>query len=118
MNLQHLHYFCAACKYKNISKAARETHVSQPTISMAIHELEQMVFWDQIFNEIGKEYSDVKTQSYLVDAASMLMIKDPGRFEIVVTSNLFGDIYLGLFVTIPIGNVIYKAMNKAKKGVN
>ena len=55
-----------------------------------------MVFWDQIFEEIGREYPEVKTYSYLVDAASMFMIKDPGRFEIVVTSNLFGDILTDL----------------------
>ena len=55
-----------------------------------------MVFWDQIFAEIGKEYPEVKTYSYLVDAASMFMIKDPKRFEIVVTSNLFGDILTDL----------------------
>ena len=55
-----------------------------------------MVFWDQIFNEIGKEYPEVKTYSYLVDAASMFMVKDPGRFEVVVTSNLFGDILTDL----------------------
>lgn len=55
-----------------------------------------MVFWDQIFKEIGDDYPDVKTQSYLVDAASMFMVKDPGRFEIVVTSNLFGDILTDL----------------------
>ena len=55
-----------------------------------------MVFWDQIFNEISKEYPDVPTHSYLVDAASMFMIKDPKRFEVVVTSNLFGDILTDL----------------------
>ncbi len=55
-----------------------------------------MVFWDQIFAEVGKEYPEVKTYSYLVDAASMFMIKDPKRFEIVVTSNLFGDILTDL----------------------
>ena len=55
-----------------------------------------MVFWDQIFTEIGEEYPEVKTYSYLVDAASMFMIKDPKRFEIVVTSNLFGDILTDL----------------------
>lgn len=51
-----------------------------------------MVFWDEVFDEIGKEYPDVETYSYLVDAASLYMIEDPERFEIVVTSNLFGDI--------------------------
>ena len=55
-----------------------------------------MVFWDQIFKEIGKDYPEVKTYSYLVDAASMFMIKDPKRFEVVVTSNLFGDILTDL----------------------
>ena len=55
-----------------------------------------MVFWDQIFAEVGKEFPEVNTYSYLVDAASMFMIKDPKRFEIVVTSNLFGDILTDL----------------------
>src|SRR5699024_8498182 len=51
-----------------------------------------MVFWDEVFEEIGKEYPDVKTYSYLVDAASLYFVAEPERFEIVVTSNLFGDI--------------------------
>lgn len=55
-----------------------------------------MVFWDQIFQEVGREYPDVKTYSLLVDAASMFMIKNPKRFQIVVTSNLFGDILTDL----------------------
>jgi tartrate dehydrogenase/decarboxylase/D-malate dehydrogenase len=55
-----------------------------------------MVFWDEMFDEISKAYPDVPAHSYLVDAAAMLMIKDPGRFEVVVTSNLFGDILTDL----------------------
>ncbi|MFC7392133.1 tartrate dehydrogenase [Scopulibacillus cellulosilyticus] len=55
-----------------------------------------MVFWDQIFAEVGREYPDVETYSYLVDAASMFMVQQPKRFEIVVTSNLFGDILTDL----------------------
>ena len=55
-----------------------------------------MVFWDQIFNEMAKEYPDVATSSCLVDAASMFMVKNPKRFQIVVTSNLFGDILTDL----------------------
>lgn len=55
-----------------------------------------MVFWDEVFEEVGKEYPEVKTYSYLVDAAAMFMIKDPKRFEVVVTSNLFGDILTDL----------------------
>ena len=55
-----------------------------------------MVFWDKIFKEVSQDYPEVKTYSYLVDAASMFMVKDPKRFEIVVTSNLFGDILTDL----------------------
>lgn len=55
-----------------------------------------MVFWDKIFKEVAKDYPEVKTYSYLVDAASMFMVKDPKRFEVVVTSNLFGDILTDL----------------------
>ena len=60
-----------------------------------------MVFWDQIFEEVGKEYPDVQTFSYLVDAASMYFVSNPQRFEVVVTSNLFGDILtdLGAVIT-------------------
>ena len=55
-----------------------------------------MVFWDEIFVEVGREYPEVKTQKLLVDAASMFFVKDPKRFQIVVTSNLFGDILTDL----------------------
>lgn len=55
-----------------------------------------MVFWDQIFKEVARDYPGVKTYSLLVDAASMFMVKDPRRFQIVVTSNLFGDILTDL----------------------
>ena len=55
-----------------------------------------MVFWDQVFEEIGKEYPQVETHSYLVDAASMFFVKQPERFQVVVTSNLFGDILTDL----------------------
>ena len=55
-----------------------------------------MVFWDQMFEEIGKEYPEVKTYSLLADAASMFFVKNPKRFQVVVASNLFGDILTDL----------------------
>ncbi len=55
-----------------------------------------MVFWDKVFSEVAKDYPDVKTDSLLVDAASMFFVKNPARFEVVVTSNLFGDIITDL----------------------
>jgi tartrate dehydrogenase/decarboxylase/D-malate dehydrogenase len=55
-----------------------------------------MVFWDQIFREVGREFPDVRTNTLLVDAASMFMVKAPERFGVVVASNLFGDILTDL----------------------
>lgn len=75
---------------------AREQKKTLTSISKGNALNYSMVFWDQIFKEVGEEYPDVKTYSYLVDAASMFMVKDPKRFEIVVTSNLFGDILTDL----------------------
>lgn len=75
---------------------AREQKKTLTSISKGNALNYSMVFWDQIFKEVGQEYPDVKTYSYLVDAASMFMVKDPGRFQIVVTSNLFGDILTDL----------------------
>ncbi len=54
------------------------------------------VFWDRVFREVASEYPDVPSRSYLVDAAAMFFVQDPGRFEVVVTSNLFGDILTDL----------------------
>ena len=75
---------------------AREQKKTLTSISKGNALNYSMVFWDQIFKEVGQDYPDVKTYSYLVDAASMFMVKDPGRFQIVVTSNLFGDILTDL----------------------
>ena len=55
-----------------------------------------MVFWDEMFKAVGEEYPDVETHSLLVDAAAMFMVKDPKRFQVVVASNLFGDILTDL----------------------
>lgn len=76
--------------------AARAQKRSLTSISKGNALNYSMVFWDQIFAEVAKEYPDVTTHSYLVDAASMFMVKDPKRFEVVVTSNLFGDILTDL----------------------
>ena len=77
-------------------ETARKQNRSVTSISKANALNYSMVFWDQIFGEVAREYPDVETHSYLVDAASMFMVKDPQRFEVVVTSNLFGDILTDL----------------------
>jgi len=75
---------------------AKKEHKTLTSVSKGNALNYSMVFWDQIFKEVGAEYPEVETSSLLVDAASMFMIKDPKRFQVVVTSNLFGDILTDL----------------------
>ena len=75
---------------------ARKEGRSLTSVSKANALNYSMVFWDQIFEEVGREYPDVETRHLLVDAASMFMVRDPKRFGVVVTSNLFGDILTDL----------------------
>ena len=51
-----------------------------------------MVMWDEVFRAVRKDYPDVETNSLLVDAAAMDFVRRPEAFDVVVASNLFGDI--------------------------
>ena len=55
-----------------------------------------MVFWDKVFKEVSKDYPEIEANQYMVDAASMMFVLKPEKFDIVVTSNLFGDILTDL----------------------
>ncbi|RPA62236.1 3-isopropylmalate dehydrogenase [Gordonia oryzae] len=48
--------------------------------------------WSRAVAEIGAEYPDVTTDYCHVDAATIYLVTDPGRFDVIVTDNLFGDI--------------------------
>ncbi|CAB4655756.1 unannotated protein [freshwater metagenome] len=48
--------------------------------------------WTRTFNEVAKEFPEIATDYLHVDAAAMFFITQPGRFDVVVTDNLFGDI--------------------------
>src|SRR5512142_670941 len=51
-----------------------------------------MVLWDRTFQDVASKFPDVETESLLVDAAAMNFIRRPESFDVVVGSNLFGDI--------------------------
>lgn len=51
-----------------------------------------LVLWDRVFDQVASEYPDISTESLLVDAAAMNFIRRPESFDVVVGSNLFGDI--------------------------
>jgi tartrate dehydrogenase/decarboxylase / D-malate dehydrogenase len=51
-----------------------------------------MSLWDRTFQEVASAYPDVEIESLLVDAAAMNFVRRPESFDVVVASNLFGDI--------------------------
>ena len=55
-----------------------------------------MTFWDRVFAEVAADYPDLRTESLLVDAACMDLVRRPESFDVIVASNLFGDILTDL----------------------
>ncbi len=76
-----------------------------------------MPYWDEIFKGIAKEYRDVKTDQYHVDALSALFVQHPEQFDVVVGSNLFGDILsdLGAAVAGSLGIAPSASLNPGRK---
>ncbi len=72
MKLLQLQYFCTACKYSNISRAAEELHISQPSISNAIKELENE-FSVTLFHRLKKGFSLTREGEILLRYASQLL---------------------------------------------
>ena len=73
--------------------------------------------WDDAFNAVRQEYKDVESASLLVDAAAMDFVRKPESFDVVVASNLFGDILtdLSAAVTGSIGLASSANINPTKK---
>lgn len=76
-----------------------------------------MVMWDEVFRDVAKEYPDVQTGSLLVDAAAMDFVRKPEAFDVVVASNLFGDILtdLSAIVTGSVGLAASANINPERK---
>jgi tartrate dehydrogenase/decarboxylase/D-malate dehydrogenase len=55
-----------------------------------------MVLWDEVFRTVARDYPDVQINSLLIDAAAMDFVRKPESFDVVVASNLFGDILTDL----------------------
>ena len=54
--------------------------------------LETFQFWKDVVTEVHKEYPDVALDHMYVDNAAMQLVKEPKKFDVVVTGNMFGDI--------------------------
>jgi len=74
--------------------------------------------WERTFNEVAREYTDVKTEYVHVDATCMWMVKNPEWFDVIVTDNMFGDIITDLGAMIQGGMGIACGGNINPEGVS
>jgi len=74
--------------------------------------------WERTFNEVAKEYPDIKTDYANVDAICMWMVKNPEWFDVIVTDNMFGDIITDLAAMIQGGMGIAAGANINPSGVS
>jgi len=74
--------------------------------------------WQRAFDDVAAEHPDVGTAYHHVDAATIYFVQDPGRYDVIVTDNLFGDILtdLGGAVSGGIGFASSANLNPARTG--
>jgi 3-isopropylmalate dehydrogenase len=74
--------------------------------------------WQRTFDAVALEYPDVSTAYNHVDAACIYFVSDPGRYDVIVTDNMFGDIItdLGGAVAGGVGRAASANLNPARTG--
>ncbi len=72
MNINHLQYFKAVCKYNNITKAAQELHIAQPSLSNAVKELEKE-FGISLLERKNKRISPTREGLFFLNKANQLL---------------------------------------------
>src|SRR6266699_2313924 len=68
----------------------RKKHLTSATKSNGI--IHTMPFWDECFHEMAAQYPDIRTDQYHIDILTAHFVRHPDWFDVVVGSNLFGDI--------------------------
>jgi 3-isopropylmalate dehydrogenase len=74
--------------------------------------------WERVTNAVAAEYPDVNLDYAHVDAACLWLVEDPGRFDVIVTDNMFGDIITDLGAAIQGGLGIASGGNINPEGVS
>lgn len=69
---------------------SRKKHLTSATKSNGI--IHTMPFWDECFKAMGTAYADIRTDQYHIDILTAHFVRHPDWFDVVVGSNLFGDI--------------------------
>lgn len=98
-----------------IAKSRPKKHLTSATKSNGISI--SMPYWDERFKAMSEQYPDIKTDQYHIDILTAHFVQNPDRFDVVVGSNLFGDILsdLGPACTGTIGIAPSANLNPEKK---
>jgi len=75
---------------------ARQRRKKVTSITKSNAQVYSMGLWDEAFKDVAKDFPDIEARSLLVDAAAMDFVRKPEVFDVVVASNLFGDILTDL----------------------
>ena len=78
-----------------IARVAFETAHKRQGILHNIHKsnvLKSSVLWNEVVEEVGRDFPDVQVKHILVDAAATYLCLNPGQFDVMVMENMFGDI--------------------------
>ena len=94
-------------------KARQLTMVDKANVLTYGHDL-----WRRTFAEVGQEYPDIKQENAFVDAVCMWFVKNPEWFDVVVTTNMFGDIITDLGAMIQGGMGVAASGNINPEGVS
>jgi len=73
-------------------EAATDRAGTVTSVTKSNAQAHSMVFWDDVVTAVSAEFPDVTVERLLVDAAAMDLIRRPHEFDVIVASNLFGDI--------------------------
>jgi 3-isopropylmalate dehydrogenase len=81
--------------------------------------LETFQFWKDVVTEVGEQYPDVALDHMYVDNAAMQLVKEPKKFDVVVTGNMFGDILSdeAAMLTGSIGMLPSASLNSQNRGL-
>lgn len=79
-----------AMRYAFELAAKRRKHVTSATKSNGI--VHSMPFWDEVFQSVKSDYPNIVTDSQHIDALAAFFVTQPQRFDVIVASNLFGDV--------------------------
>lgn len=73
-------------------RLARERRGKVTNITKSNAMLHSLVYWDRVIEEVSQQYPDIDYGIMLVDAATMKFVQNPAFFDVIVTTNQFGDI--------------------------